>query len=79
MRLSTQNHRLLGDLLARGAKLEAIDDPTAYICVRHGNNVTADLDGMQQPGWEQVSIAQYIPHDDSRFYTNLADITSPSK
>ena len=71
MRLSTQNHRLLGDLLARGAKLEAIVDPTAYICVRHGDNVTADLDGMQQPGWEQVPVAQRNPDDDRALYEAL--------
>jgi glycosyltransferase involved in cell wall biosynthesis len=59
----------LRGLLDRGARLERIVDPTSYICVRHGNNVTDDLDVS---GWERIKIEEYIPAEDVAFYRFLS-------
>jgi len=56
-----------------GERAERIIDPTSYICVRHSDNVTPDIDWMDQPGWEQVPLEQYLSEEDQAFYVGLRE------
>jgi glycosyltransferase involved in cell wall biosynthesis len=58
-------------LLIHGARLEAIDDPSCYVCVRHGDNVTPGFE-YGPPEWEEVPVEQYLPQADIAFYTRCA-------
>lgn len=42
-------------------------------CVRHGENVTAGIDGIGGPGWKRVELADYLPEQDISFYRNLTE------
>jgi glycosyltransferase involved in cell wall biosynthesis len=55
-------------LLERGARLTGLADPAGYICVRHGRNQTADIDGRGSAGWRPVPLEQYFSARDLAFY-----------
>jgi glycosyltransferase involved in cell wall biosynthesis len=59
-------------LLKHGARLVAVDDPTLYVCVRHGGNVTSDF-SYGPPGWEEVNMDEYLSQEDIAFYTQLRE------
>ncbi|HJT55896.1 MAG TPA: glycosyltransferase family 2 protein [Ktedonobacteraceae bacterium] len=62
----------LRGLLAKGARLQPVVAPGAYVCIRHGSNVTAEIDGLDLPGWQQIPMEQVLPEDDRAFYKGLA-------
>jgi hypothetical protein len=59
-------------LLKHGARLKAVDDPTLYVCVRHGDNVTSDFE-YGPPGWEEVPMDEYLSAEDRAFYAKLRE------
>jgi glycosyltransferase involved in cell wall biosynthesis len=62
----------LSGLLSRGARLGRVVDPNSYICVRHSDNISGDLDGLGiTGGWEQVPLARYLSPEDRAFYEQL--------
>lgn len=64
----------LSRLLEHGAKLAPVVDPSSYICVRHGGNTTAAIDGLDMPGWTRIPLEDSIPAEHQAFYAGLRKV-----
>lgn len=70
-RRTGEDVRFVEALLARGARLATLVDPYSYICVRHRENVTDDLD-CTGAGWWRERLEDYVPEAECAFYRSLA-------
>ena len=48
----------LDNLLLQGARLEKIASPENYICVRHAQNITDDMDYASNPNWKKIATGE---------------------
>ncbi len=60
----------LHGLVARGARVQQIVSPESYICVRHGGNVSDELD---YSGWKRAALEQYLAPEDVAFYRSFKE------
>lgn len=67
-----EDARYLQGLLERDATLIALHDPSAYICVRHGGNVTDEIEGIAPPEWRQIALEDSLSPDEVAFYRSLS-------
>lgn len=58
----------LHSLIDAGARLEGLADPSAYVCVRHGDNITQDIEGTDLPGWRSLPMESYFAAHELAFY-----------
>lgn len=50
----------LQDLLDQGARLARIVDPASYVCVRHADNATSDMDYSHKASWHvEATLESY--------------------
>lgn len=73
-----EDARYLQGLLERDVTLIAVRDPSAYICVRHGGNITDEIDGIAPPEWEQVALEDALSAEEIRFYCSLSAQPTPA-
>ncbi len=60
--------------LARGQTLAQVRDETAYICVRHAENVSREPGGIEPPEWEQRPVEEYLSAEEIAFYRSLETV-----
>lgn len=60
--------------VAHGQKVARITDPASYICVRHGDNITDEPDGIEPPDWKRVPLENYLSDAEQRFYRTAESV-----
>lgn len=60
--LSTQGER------ARCAQLH---HPGAFLCVRHDENISPEIEGIEKPHWTRDEVERYLSEEEQSFYRSL--------